>query len=98
MMEHSHLCAKIQRLQAQADAKNDLRAELHKKDLQVQAMQKIVDIAVKMATSEDGHDYITSLIVAAEKYMEKRKCEVALPLLGGGHTICGNEKPCHMHG
>jgi hypothetical protein len=30
--------------------------------------------------------------------VENRKCEVALPLLAGGHKMCGNIKPCHMHG
>jgi hypothetical protein len=31
-------------------------------------------------------------------YAEKRKCEVVLPLLDGATTLCGNVKPCHMHG
>jgi|SRR4029079_14755025 len=50
----------------------EILAERDRLRLQVQDMQKVVDIAVKMAQSEDGHDYICSLIDAAGAYADKQ--------------------------
>lgn len=95
-----------------ADAKSPCLCKVWKENANLrgepnEAMKKVVAAAVEfykvryIKSKDQTPDYWKSAAkfdLALKDYTEKAECQVALPLLEGNTTVCGNVKPCHMHG
>ena len=77
--EIGELRDEVERLKPQADAKNDLRSELHKASIQIEAMRPVVDSALDLVrflpTSAEFAESSKRLIDAINAYANPRSQE-----------------------